>query len=186
MGSEGRPTRFVDEIDIGRRQWKARYGAGAAATMEAVSNLVRVREIVVRSMEDCLAAIDLNHVEFDLLTVIAAAADARGVPLGRIGPRAQKYFGHQTSITNVVIRLADRGFVEMQRDSHDHRVTRVLLTRRGANRLREANDVLTAERFGIGALTSRELAELTRLMTKIRASHGDIHPDSEPSAPRST
>lgn len=177
MTSGGRPTRFVDEITTGRRQWSVRYGASAAAAMEAVSNLVRVRELVVRSIEDCLAEIDLNHVEFDLLTVIAAADDVRGVPLGRIGPRAQKYFGHQTSITNVVIRLADRGFVEMQRDSDDHRVTRVVLTRAGANRLRKANDVLTAARFGIGALTTRELAEMTRLMTKIRAAHGDLDRD---------
>ena len=170
-------TRFVDEIATGRARWARRYGASAAAAMEAVSNLVRVRELVVHDMEDTLAQVELNHVEFDILTVIAANTEATGIPLGRIGPRAQKYFGHQTSITNVVTRMADRGLVAMARDRDDQRVTRVRLTRRGSGRLRRADDVLTEQKFGIGALTDRELAELTRLMTKIRVAHGDVDPN---------
>jgi DNA-binding MarR family transcriptional regulator len=168
-----RGTRFVDEIAAGRRQWEDRYGARAAATMEAVSNLVRVRELVVHAMEDCLSEIGLNHVEFDILTVIAAADVHTGIRLGRIGPRAQKYFGHQTSITNVVTRMAQRGLLRTERDPEDHRATRVTLTRVGAETLRRANDALTGAEFGIGVLTRAELAELTRLMTKIRTAHGD-------------
>lgn len=172
MSGNGRGTRFVDEIAVGRQRWRARYGANAAAAMEAVSNLVRVRELVVRDMEDCLAELDMNHLEYDVLTVIAAG-EAHGVRLGQIGRRAQKFFGHQTSITNVVLRLADRGFVAMDRDPDDQRATLVRLTRTGSQRLRRANDSVTAERFGIGALTTAELTQLTSLMLKVRAAHGD-------------
>ena len=172
MGVTKRESRVVDEIAVGRRHWRTRYGSGAAAAMEAVSNLVRVRELVVRDMEDHLEALEMNHVEYDVLTVIAAG-ETRGVRLGQIGRRAQKYFGHQTSITNVVLRLADRRYVVTERDPDDQRATRVALTRLGADRLRAANDALTAARFGIGALTSSELTQLTRLLRKVRAAHGD-------------
>ena len=169
----GRTNLVVDEITAGRRHWRARYGANAATAMEAVSNLVRVRELVVHDMEECLAELDMSHLEYDVLTVIAAAGKP-GVRLGQIGRRAQKFFGHQTSITNVVLRLAGRGFVDMDRDPGDQRATRVRLTRTGSQRLRAANDALTDARFGIGALTAAELKQLTGLMTKVRAAHRDL------------
>jgi DNA-binding MarR family transcriptional regulator len=62
----------------------------------------------------------------------------------------------------------------MERDPDDHRATLVSITRIGTKRLREANDVLTAARFGIGALTLAEQAQLTRLMRKVRSAHGDV------------
>lgn len=173
MGVTKRTSRRLDEIAVGRQHWRARYGAGAAAAMEAVSNLVRVRELVVHDMEAHLAELEMSHLEYDVLTVVAAAGGAGGVRLGQIGQRAQKYFGHQTSITNVVLRLVDRGFVVTERDPDDQRATVVSLTRVGTARLRAANDALTSARFGIAALTGAELAELTRLMRKVRAAHGD-------------
>ena len=134
---------------------------------------MRVRELVVRDMEGCLAGLEMNHLEYDVLTVVAAG-EPDGVRLGQIGRRAQKYFGHQTSITNVVTRLADRGYVATRRDQVDQRATRVALTRVGWNRLRKANDALTEARFGIGVLTTAELAQLTQLMMKVREAHGDL------------
>jgi DNA-binding MarR family transcriptional regulator len=173
MSANPRSGRTIDEIAVGRRHWRERYGRNAAAAMEAVSNLVRVRELAVHRMEECLAELDLNHLEYDVLTVVAAAG-SRGVRLGRIGQRAQKFFGHQTSITNVVLRLAERGFVETERDPDDQRATLVRLTRTGEQRLRAANDALTAVRFGIGVLSTEELTQLARLLHKVRVAHGDV------------
>ena len=178
MATTSRLTRAIDEIAVGRKRWRERYGANAAAAMEAVSNLIRVRELVVHDMERCLHGLDLNQVEYDVLTVVAAG-QRDGVRLGQIGRRAQKFFGHQTSITNVVLRLADRGFVATERDRDDQRATRVSLQPLGRDRLRGANDALTEARFGIGSLTTAELTQLTALMTKVRAAHGDVGPDTE-------
>ena len=99
------PTRrdeeLTDRIALGRRSWEARYGHTGAPAMEAISNIIRVREIVVNFMEGHLADLDLNFLEYDVLSVIAEA-DLAGLPLSQIGRGARKYFGHQTSITNVV------------------------------------------------------------------------------------
>jgi DNA-binding MarR family transcriptional regulator len=163
----------VDEIAVGRRYWRHRYGAAAASAMEAVSNLVRVRELAVHHMDECLAELELKHQEYDVMTVVAAGGRG-GVRLGRIGRRAQKFFGHQTSVTNVVVRLTERGLVLTERDPDDQRATLVRLTPAGQDHLQRANDALTNSRFGIGALTTRELTQLTELLHKVRVAYGDV------------
>jgi DNA-binding MarR family transcriptional regulator len=166
---------LTDRIAIGRRSWEARYGAAAGPAMEAISNIIRVREIVVNFMEDYLAELELNFLEYDVLSVIAEA-DMGGLPLSQIRRGARKYFGHQTSITNVVTRLGEYGLVTIKPDSKDRRVTRVALSRSGTNRLRKANEMLADVDFGLGALTRAELESVSALLFKVRAEHGDATP----------
>jgi DNA-binding MarR family transcriptional regulator len=166
---------LTDRIAVGRRSWEGRYGTAAGAAMEAISNIIRVREIIVNFMESYLAELDLNFLEYDVLSVIAEA-DAGGLPLSQIGKGARKYFGHQTSITNVVTRLDERGLVTISPDANDGRVTRAALSRTGTNRLRKANQMLAEVSFGVGALSKAELEMVSALMFRVRAEHGDAAP----------
>ena len=163
---------LTDRIALGRRSWEARYGVGGGAAMETISNIIRVREIIVNFMESYLAELDLNFLEYDVLSVIAEA-DIGGMPLSQIGKGARKYFGHQTSITNVVTRLEERNLVTVKPDVDDRRVTRVALSRSGTSRLRKANQLLADVDFGVGELSKAELETVSALLFRVRAEHGD-------------
>ena len=93
------------------------------------------------------------------------------MPLGKIGRKARQFFNHQTSITNVVSRLQDRGLVVMRQDPTDGRVTLVSLTPTGVRRLRKANQVMSELDFGFAGLTA---AQLTALLVEVRVAHGDV------------
>ena len=163
---------LTDRISLGRRSWEARYGVSGGAAMETISNIVRVREIIVNFMESYLAELDLNFLEYDVLSVIAES-DIGGMPLSQIGKGARKYFGHQTSITNVVTRLEERNLVTVKPDVDDRRVTRVALSRSGTSRLRKANQLLADVDFGVGELSKAELETVSALLFRVRAEHGD-------------
>jgi DNA-binding MarR family transcriptional regulator len=139
--------------------------------METVSSLVRVRELLVEFMEQHLAALDMNFVEYDILSVVEVAG---APPLGRIKETSRRYFSHQTSVTNIVSRLEARGFVSLRRDDGDARVTRVHLTRLGSTRLRKAHDALASHEFGLAGLTNGEKTALNDLLYRIRFEHGDV------------
>ena len=163
---------LTDRIALGRHSWEARYGLTAGAAMETISNIIRVREIIVNFMESYLAELDLNFLEYDVLSVIAESGTG-GMPLSQIGKGARKYFGHQTSITNVVTRLGERRLVTIKPDVNDRRVTRVALSRSGTSRLRKANQLLADVDFGVGALSDRERETVSALLFRVRAEHGD-------------
>ena len=141
--------------------------------MEAVSNLVRVHEILVNFMDKHLADCDMTFGEYDVLAVIGDL-DRKPMPLGKIGRKARQFFNHQTSITNVVSRLQDRGLVVMRQDPNDGRVTLVSLTPTGVRRLRKANQVMAELDFGFAGLTAAQQAQLTALLVEVRLAHGDV------------
>ena len=163
----------VDPIAAGRERWERKYGPTAADAMEAVSSLVRVREILVGFMDQFLADAGITFGEYDVLQVIADYGNG-SLALGKIAPKARRFFNHQTSMTNVVSRLADRGFLTMRQDPKDKRVTLAELTPTGKRRLKKAHEALATEEFGISGLTKQEQQELIALLYRVRLAHGDI------------
>ena len=162
----------LDRIAAGRSLWEHKYGSAGAPAMEAVSNLVRVHEIIVNFMDKYLADCDMTFGEYDVLAVVGDLGRG-GMPLGKIGEKARQFFNHQTSITNVVSRLADHGLVSTRSDPRDGRVTLVSLTPTGVRRLRKANQTMAGLNFGLGGLTEAEQAQLTALLVEVRVAHGD-------------
>jgi DNA-binding MarR family transcriptional regulator len=173
MAQKAEPITGRDSIAEGRTRWMQKYGAQGGAAMETASNLVRVHEILVNRMDEELAQCDLTFGEYDVLAVIGEF-QSDPLPLGKIGPKARQFFNHQTSVTNVVSRLIERGLVRTKHDPVDGRVTLVALTPTGARRLRKANRAMTDVQFGLGDLDDAERAQLTALLVKLRAAHGDL------------
>jgi DNA-binding MarR family transcriptional regulator len=164
-----------DVIHWGREQWEMRHGHDGAFSMETVSSLVRVRELIVDFMEQQLASVDMNFAEYDILCVIEVSGSP---PLGRIKETSRRYFSHQTSVTNIVSRLAKRGYLSLRRDDADGRMTRVDLTRLGSTRLRKAHTMLASMEFGLAGFSDDDKRALNDLLFKIRANHGDAGPDA--------
>ena len=141
--------------------------------MEAVSSLVRVREILVNYMDRYLLEIGMSFGEYDVLQVIADYGNG-SLALGKIAPKVRRFFNHQTSMTNVVSRLVDRGLLTVRRDPDDKRVTLAELTPLGKRRLKKAHETLAGLRFGLDGLSRQEQMDLNALLYQIRLAHGDV------------
>jgi DNA-binding MarR family transcriptional regulator len=162
-----------DPIAAGRERWEQKYGTGAADAMQAVSSLVRVREILVNFMDDHLSEVGMSFGEYDVLQVIADYGNG-SLALGKIAPRARRFFNHQTSMTNVVSRLVDRGLLTMRQDPGDKRVTLAELTPLGKRRLKKAHETLAGLQFGLEGLSRQEQRDLNALLYRVRLAHGDL------------
>lgn len=166
-------TTTTDPIAVGRAKWEKRYGADASAAMEVISSLVRTREILVTYMDRYLADADIDFGEYDVLCVIEIFGDG-SLPLGKIADKARRYFHHQTTMTNVVSRLADKGIVSKRADPNDGRVTLIELTPKGKRQLQKAHAILAARQFGFGELSEDEREQLNELLFRVRKAHGDV------------
>ena len=163
----------TDLIAAGRERWEQKYGSSAADAMEAVSSLVRVREILVNFMDRYLSEVGMSFGEYDVLQVIADYGNG-SLALGQIAPRARRFFNHQTSMTNVVSRLVDRGLLTMRPDPGDRRVTLAELTPLGKRRLKKAHETLAGLQFGLEGLSRQEQRGLNALLGQVRLAHGDF------------
>ncbi|HEV3354693.1 MAG TPA: MarR family transcriptional regulator [Acidimicrobiales bacterium] len=166
-------TPASDPIAAGRQRWERKYGKGAADAMEAVSSLVRVREILVHFMDEQLAEADMSFGDYDVLQVISDYGKG-SLPLGKIASKARRFFNHQTSMTNVVSRLVDRGLLTMRQDPDDKRVTLAELTPLGKRRLKKAHESLAAVQFGLGQLAKPDQRALNDLLHQVRVFHDDV------------
>jgi DNA-binding MarR family transcriptional regulator len=143
--------------------------------MEAMSSLLRTREVLTDWMDNSLAKVDLSWIDYDLLSVIEFIGGG-AMALGKIRYYVRRFIIHQTSITNVVARMADRGIVEMKPDPKDGRVTLVVLTALGRRRLRRAHTLLAEGDFGLGGLSQAQQRTLIDLLYAIRLDQNDVHP----------
>ena len=162
-----------DPIAAGRERWERKYGSSAADAMETVSSLVRVREILVNFMDQYLAEVDMSFAEYDVLQVIADYGNG-SLALGKIAPKARRFFNHQTSMTNVVARLVDRGLLTTRQDQADKRVTLAELTPLGRRRLKKAHETLAGVQFGLEGLSRQEQRDLNALLYQVRLAHSDL------------
>jgi DNA-binding MarR family transcriptional regulator len=167
-----------DSIRWGRDQWESKYGREHAHAMEAFSSLLRTREVLVEWMNERLADLALSWVDYDLLSVIEFIGGGK-MALGKIRLYVRRFIIHQTSITNVVARLSDRGVVTTNPDTVDGRVTVVELTALGRRRLRRAHTILAQDDFGLGSLSKAQQRTLIELLHAIRLDHDDVHPMAE-------
>jgi DNA-binding MarR family transcriptional regulator len=163
----------TDPIAAGRERWERKYGSGAADAMEAVSSLVRVREVLVNFMDEQLSEAGMSFGEYDVLQVIADYGNG-SLALGKIAPKARRFFNHQTSMTNVVSRLVDRGLLTTRQDPGDKRVTLAELTALGKRRLKKAHETLARHQFGLDGLGRQEQRDLNALLYQVRLAHDDI------------
>ena len=87
------------------------------------------------------------------------------LPLGKLGVRLQV---HPTSITSAVDRLETQGLVQRQRHPTDGRTTLAVITPSGRRTVERATEVLNEQVFADLGLSDREVAQLYRLLEKVR------------------
>jgi DNA-binding MarR family transcriptional regulator len=164
------PTRALpfDPIAKAAQTWSERIGPNGA--MAAVTNIMRVQQILQASVDDALKPHGLTFARYEALVLLSFSR--RGsLPMRMMGERLQL---HPTSITNIVDRLEADGLARRLPHPSDRRTTLVELTEPGRRRLTEATAAVTEANFGLFGLADDESAQLSALLTKVRRSAGDF------------
>ena len=138
--------------------------------MEAVTNIMRVQQIMQASVDDSLKAHGLTFARYEALVLLSFSSRA-SLPMRLMGERLQL---HPTSITNIVDRLEADGLARRLPHPSDRRTTLVALTEDGRQRLAESTASVTKTHFGVIGLNEDEMVQLSGLLTKIRKAAGDF------------
>jgi DNA-binding MarR family transcriptional regulator len=138
--------------------------------MEAVTNVMRVQQILQAAVDESLRPHGLTFARYEAL-VLLSFSSRDSLPMRLMGERLQL---HPTSITNIVDRLEADGLARRLPHPSDRRTTLVELTDAGRDRLTAATEAVMTAEFGFVGLDNHELDQLSVLLTKVRRAAGDF------------
>lgn len=165
--ARGHPLPF-DPIARAGELWAEKIGP--SATMAAVTNVMRVQQILLSAVDGALRPHQLTFARYEALVLLSFSR--RGsLPMRIMGERLQL---HPTSVTNIVDRLQANGLVVRSPHPTDGRTTLVTITDAGSRRLAAATTALTDADFGLVGLDDTQKAQLTGLLTQVRRAAGDF------------
>jgi DNA-binding MarR family transcriptional regulator len=162
------PALPFDPIAKAAQTWSERIGPSTA--MSAVTNVMRVQQILLASVDDSLKPHGLSFARYEAL-VLLSFSKRGSLPMRLMGERLQL---HPTSITNIVDRLEADGLARRLPHPSDRRTTLVELTDPGRERLVAATEAVTKAEFGFVGLDDQEQQQLSVLLTKVRQAAGDF------------
>lgn len=169
-----RPLRF-DPIAEARRQWDLHWGAHATPSMGAVTSIMRAEQIVMARLNKLLEPFELTFPRYEALMILFYSRSG-ALPLGKLSDRLQV---HRASVTNVIDKLVESGYVQRVGHEHDRRAILALITPDGKRVARRATKRLNAARFGIGPMQDAACEEIYQLLEPLRRGAGDFeNPDA--------
>lgn len=163
------PLRF-DPIAEARRQWDEHWGSGATAQMAAVTSIMRAEQIILGRLNDILAPLDLTFPRYEALMVLFYTRKGE-LPLGKLSDRLQV---HRASVTNVIDRLVDSGYVERVSHEEDRRAVLARITRDGRRVARQATKRLNSAEFGMAPLDQADCDAVAALIEPLRRGARDF------------
>ena len=162
-----RPLSF-DPIDEAGRQWDQRWTETRA--MQAATSIMRAQQIVLARVDGVLRDWNLTFARYELLVLLHFSREGK-LPLGKIGDRLML---HQASVTNLVDRLEEQGFVVREPHPTDRRTTLAALTAEGRAIIDDATKAVIDARVGVAELSDRDAHDLHRILRKLRAGAEDF------------
>jgi DNA-binding MarR family transcriptional regulator len=157
-----------DPIERAAQIWQDRIGP--AATMAAVTNVMRVQQILQSAVDAALRPHGLTFARYEALVLLMFSRQG-SLPMNVMGQRLQL---HPTSVTNIVDRLQADHLVERGGHPTDRRTTLVTITEAGRQRQKTATVALTDIDFGLVGLDDAQIAQLTALLTQVRRAASDF------------
>jgi DNA-binding MarR family transcriptional regulator len=151
---------------------------GDPGVMVAVTNLMRVQQILQYAVDDALRPLGLTFARYEALMLLHFSQHGR-LPMSVMGRRLQL---HPTSVTNIVDRLEADELTRRTRHPVDRRTVLVEITPAGERVRAAATTVVVDAGFCLHGLTPHQTAMLTTLLTKIRKAAGDFTEDTTPTA----
>ncbi|HKS51317.1 MAG TPA: MarR family transcriptional regulator [Pseudonocardiaceae bacterium] len=157
-----------DPIKRAAQIWQDRIGP--AGTMAAVTNVMRVQQILQSAVDAALRPHGLTFARYEALVLLVFSRQGT-LPMKMMGQRLQL---HPTSVTNIVDRLQADHLVDRSGHPTDRRTTLVTITEAGRQRQKAATVALTDIDFGFVGLNDTQTAQLTALLTEVRRAAGDF------------
>jgi DNA-binding MarR family transcriptional regulator len=161
-----------DPIREARRQWDEHWGDAATPSMAAVTSIMRAQQIILARLNDLLDPLDLTFPRYEALMLLFYSSKGE-LPLGKISDRLQV---HRASVTNVVDKLVDSGYVERIGHQRDRRAILATITKDGKRVARLATKRLNAADFGMAPLDREQCDALYSALTPLRLAAGDFTP----------
>jgi DNA-binding MarR family transcriptional regulator len=161
-----------DPIREARRQWDDHWGDAATPSMAAVTSIMRAQQIILARLNELLDPLDLTFPRYEALMLLFYSSKGE-LPLGKISDRLQV---HRTSVTNVVDKLVDSGYVERVGDQRDRRAILARITKEGKRVARLATKRLNATRFSMAPLDDEQCDALYSVLTPLRLAADDFTP----------
>src|ERR1700693_4553118 len=127
-----------DPIREARRQWDEHWGGTATPSMAAVTSIMRAQQIILARLNELLDPLDLPFARYEALMLLLYSRNGE-LPLGKISDRLQV---HRASVTNVVDKLVDRGYVDRVTHEQDRRAILARITKDGRRIARHGTERL--------------------------------------------
>jgi DNA-binding MarR family transcriptional regulator len=164
-----------DPIERAGEIWETKFGPAAA--MRVATSVMRAQQLLLARFDEILKPHDLTFARYEAL-VLLHFSRAGELPLSVIGERLMV---HPTSVTNIVSRLTDQGFVERRPNPNDGRGVLARLTPTGRRTVKRATDDLMADGFGLGMYDEATLEAMFEQLRELRVAAGDFDLVGRPS-----
>ncbi len=164
------PSPQFDPIAEARRQWDAQWDDPPTAQMAAVTSIFRAQQILLARLNELLAAEDLTFARYEALMLLFYSRRGE-LPLGKISDRLQV---HRASVTNVVDKLCERGYVERVPHEIDRRAVLARITPAGKRAAKKATKLLNAADFAMAPLDADQCERLYETLRPLRAGADDF------------
>ena len=165
---DGGGTRAKDPVEEAAARWAERYPGGEG--FRALTSLVRGYGAVVREVEAVLKPVGLSLSRFEVLLLLSFSRSG-GLPIMKI---RDLLMVHGSSVTYLVDRLQEAGWVARDGDPGDRRVSLVRLTDQGREAVEAGAALLAENGFGpLGDLGEAGLGELADLLGRLRRDRED-------------
>jgi DNA-binding MarR family transcriptional regulator len=138
--------------------------------MAAATSIMRAQQIVQAAVDVALRPFGLTFARYEAL-VLLAFTKRGALPMGKMGERLMI---HPTSVTNIVDRLEEQGFVRRLPHERDRRTTLAEITDAGRVVMEQATGDVVACAFGLDALSDAQLDQVTALVRAVRVGSGEL------------
>lgn len=163
------PLQF-DPIAEARRQWDTHWGNAATPNMAAVTSIMRAQQIIMSRLNELLEPFDLTFPRYEALMLVYYSRRGE-LPLGKISDRLQV---HRASVTNVIDKLVDSGYVNRVSHDQDRRTVLARITAEGRRVGRDATERLNDAVFGTIPLGEPACEQIYALLQPLRLHAGDF------------
>ncbi|MFP4149438.1 MAG: MarR family winged helix-turn-helix transcriptional regulator [Nitriliruptoraceae bacterium] len=160
----------LDPIAEARRQWERHGWTDTAPGMAMVTSVIRAQQLVLHRADSALRDLGLTLARYEVLMVLVFST--RGtLPLSLMGSRLQV---HPTSLTSLVDRLEDQGYVRRLEHPTDRRAKLAQITDAGREVARIATERLNAGVYADPGIDREDVETLIEILARLRHRAGDF------------
>ncbi len=167
----GEPLNF-DAIEEARRRWSKMW-PNSARSMAAAVSIMRAEQIVLNTIDTALRPFGLTWARYEALVLLSFTRTGT-LPMGKMGERLMI---HPTSVTNIINRLEQDGFVERISDPSDRRTRLTRITDSGRELAAKASVAVDEVKFGMGSLGDSKQEAIIDQIRDFRLSVNDFRPE---------